>query len=303
MSNKLNILIIGGSSFVAKNFIRLQHLNYNIKTVSRANIHFENELVIADFFNIESEHLKNVDIVINCAAIVHQQGKIDEKVYFKINKDLPLKIAEKAKNAGVKTFIQLSTIAVYGKQTHISLKTLETPTTPYGKSKLAADQDLLKLKSNDFNVVILRPPMIYGGDNPPGNMMKLIRLISKNLPLPFKGIKNKRDFIHIDNLIGFIDAAIQINQSEIYLISDNTPINIEELYIAITQSLSIKNKAYQLPSFFLNFMKMIIPNIYDKLFGNLTLDITDTLTQLNFKPQPLFLKGIDEMVESLKKEN
>ena len=50
-------------------------------------------------------------------------------------------------------------------------------------------------------------------------------------------------------------------------------------------------------------MKMIIPNIYDKLFGNLTLDITDTLTQLNFKPQPLFLKGIDEMVESLKKEN
>ena len=107
MSDKKQILIIGGSSFVAKNFIRLHQEDYDIKTISRSKTGFTNEVCYSDFFNIGEEEFKGVSIVINCAAIVHQQKKIADKVYNNINFELAIKLAEKAKKSNVKTFIKL----------------------------------------------------------------------------------------------------------------------------------------------------------------------------------------------------
>lgn len=300
MPNKKHVLIIGGSSFVARNFIRIHHNNYSIKTINRTSIGFDNELITPDFSTLSSDVFKNIDIVINCAAIVHQQKKIDDNIYFNINHKLAVELAKKAKLAGVKSFIQLSTIAVYGKTTHVSNSSIENPVNPYGKSKLLADNSLKELCDSNFNVIIFRPPMIYGSSDAPGNMMRLIKLISKGLPLPFKGLQNKRDFIHIDNLIGFIDASIKKNSSGIYLVSDNSPVLISELYSIIINCLNKQNKAFQLPAFCFSLIKKIIPEIYDKLFGNLTIDISNTLSVLEYKPVNLLQQGIIEMVDNVK---
>ncbi|HRN41269.1 MAG TPA: hypothetical protein PK649_04240, partial [Vicingus sp.] len=82
MLDKQHVLIIGGSSFVARNFIRIHHNNYSIKTINRTSIGFDNELITPDFSTLSSDVFKNIDIVINCAAIVHQQKKIDDNIYF-----------------------------------------------------------------------------------------------------------------------------------------------------------------------------------------------------------------------------
>lgn len=300
MLNKQHVLIIGGSSFVAQNFIRLLQDNYVIKTVSRTSTGFNNELVVQNFSSLSSEIFKGIDVIINCAAIVHQQKKVEVSVYNKINFELTVDLAKKAKHEGVKTFIQLSTIAVYGKLTRITKSSNENPVNAYGKSKLLADNSLKKMVDSSFNVIIFRPPMIYGNTNAPGNMMRLISFIAKGLPLPFKGLQNKRDFIHIDNLIGFIDASIKKNSSGVFLVSDNAPVFISELYNVIVKCLNKTNRAFKLPTICFKIIKKIVPEIYNKLFGNLTIDISTTLSVLDFKPVNLLQQGIKKMAENLK---
>jgi len=299
MSSKKHILIIGGSSFVAKNFIRLQQDNYIIQIVSRTTTGYENEILLQSFINIPSEIFKNIDVVINCAAIVHQPSKVANELYNEINFTLPIDIALKAKSEGVTTFVQLSTIAVYGKHEHIDINTKETPINSYGKSKLLADQQLSLMIGDRFKVVILRPPMIYGKEGAPGNMIRLIKFILKGFPLPLKKLINKRDFIHIDNLIGFMNSAICENASGIFLVSDNSPVLIGELYQTIITALKKTNRAFWMPKIAFVLMKNIIPGIYDKIFGSLTIDIKPTLKKLSYQPKNIFNEGIIEMVNSL----
>ena len=196
----------------------------------------------------------------------------------------------------MKTFVQLSTIAVYGTQTHIDTNTPEQPNNPYGESKLLADNALLSLVDNNFNTLIIRPPMVYGGGNAPGNMMRLIKLHSTGIPLPFKGIKEQRDFIHIKNLIGFIDSAIEKNETGVYLVSDNNPISISELSVSIYKTLNMFDRSFWLPKFILKTAKKLVPNIFEKLFGALTIDISESIEKLTFKPKKLLNQGIKEMV-------
>lgn len=300
MPIKQNVLIIGGSSFVARNFIRLQKNNYEIKAVYRTKSKNENELLISNFEKIPTEWFQNMDVVINCAAIVHQSKKVANEIYTKINFKLAIDIAIKAKDAGVKTFIQLSTISVYGNTSHISENCAEHSANAYGQSKLLADNQLRKMTNDNFKVVIFRPPMIYGSSDAPGNMMRLIKLISKGFPLPFKKITNKRDFIHIDNLVGFIDAAIKKNIAGTYLVSDHSPVYISELYAIIIQCLGKTNRAFSLPEICFKTIKKMVPEIYDKLFGNLTIDCTSTINILDFKPKELLKEGIIGMIAGIR---
>jgi UDP-glucose 4-epimerase len=297
LSKPFNILIIGGSSYVAKSFIELSRLNSFITVISRSSTEFVNEIVISDFDLIPEKCFENIDAVINCAAIVHKTEITDQSIYNKTNFNLALHLASKAKSKGVKFFVQLSTIAVYGQSKHINKRTHEQPINPYGISKLLADKALFKLADKQFNVIIIRPPMIYGGKNPPGNMMRLIKLHLTGIPLPFKGIKGKRDFIHIRNLINFIDSSICRGKSDIYLVSDNNPVSISNLTGIIYRELKMINRSFKAPDLLLKILKIIAPDIFDKLFGYLTIDVSESIQKLNIQPDNLIEQGIKEMVE------
>ena len=126
-----------------------------------------------------------VDTIIHTAALVHQSEKdhsLDE--YRKVNTQLTVDIAQKAKNAGVSQFIFMSTMAVYGiepsltEDTIINEKTPDSPTTKYGISKLEAEIELKKLDDSNFKVAIIRPPFVYG-KNCPGNYQLLKKLTLK----------------------------------------------------------------------------------------------------------------------------
>lgn len=298
MDNKLNVLIISGSSFVAKSFI-LYHKNpYNIKSVSRSKTGFENEFVISDFSKIPDELFLGIDVVLNCAAIVHREKKIPESLYNQINYKLAVELGEKSKRNGVKTFIQLSTVAVYGNSEEINSGTPENPENFYGKSKLLADKKLLEIADDNFKVIIFRPPMIYGGINSPGNMQRLVNFVRMGFPLPFKNSTNKRDFINIRNLIGYIEAAIQSGKSNIYLINDNSPVSTYELVNIISKKLNKKTVQFSLPDFFLNFLRKIKPGIFDKLYGSLRVDAEKSRKVLNYTPDYSLEQGIEEMIQN-----
>ena len=297
MIDKQNILIVGGDSFIAKSFILFHKNDYNFSVISRTKTEFENEIVLIDFIKIPDELFKHIDIVINFAAIVHQRKNIDEDIYLKINCELAVLNAQKAKDNGVKTFIQLSTIAVYGNAEMIDCQTPENPVNHYGKSKLLADKKIISMADNFFKVIIFRAPLVYGLSDAPGNMMRLISLADKGFPLPFKNAKCKRDFINIRNFIEYIETAIKTNQTNIYLVSDDAPVSTYDLINLISKYLKKKIIQFSIPNFILSFLCKLKPELFNKLYGKLYIDLSKTKEILNYKPDHSTEQGIKEMVQ------
>lgn len=151
------------------------------------------------------EDFSAYDVIFHVAAIVHVKEK-DENLYQKVNCDLAYAVAAKAEREGVRQFIFLSTLAVFGGDTSfLTEKSVINPQTPYARSKYAAEKKLQELRSDNFRVAILRPPFVYGYGCK-GNYVRLRKLALK-CPV-FPKIKNKRSMIYIDNLSEFLCLCI-----------------------------------------------------------------------------------------------
>ncbi|MEN8907556.1 MAG: NAD-dependent epimerase/dehydratase family protein [Clostridiales bacterium] len=292
------ILIIGGDSFIARNFIKRNHI-FDIRCISRKNTGFVNEEIIDDIFNLEVSHFKNIDIVLNFVAIVHQPMVNDPKLYHRINSELPIYLANCAKKAGVKQFIQMSSISVYGNYQFISINSPETPITIYGQTKLLADIELTKLVTNNFIVSIIRPPMVYG-ESAPGNMCKLIKLIKLRIPLPFKNIFNERHFIHIDNLCLFIQLIINNRKGGIFLPSDRETISTKAIIEKVSNALNIKVIMLNAPKRMILFLKNRKPNLYFSLFESCVIENKTQNQELKYNPIKTLDDGILEMITKRK---
>ncbi|HEY9123188.1 MAG TPA: NAD-dependent epimerase/dehydratase family protein [Bacteroidales bacterium] len=297
----MNILIIGSDSFIARHFISFLK-DTDVKCISRTNSCSQNEKIFPDLFSIPDCEFAGRDIVYNFAAIVHRPEIKDENIYNEVNYKLAILNAQKAKKAGVRLFIQMSTIAVYGNASEISIDTPCNPQNPYGKSKLKADEGLLAMQDEKFKVAIVRPPMVYGGDKAPGNMMRLIKLVDKGIPLPFRGVNNIRDFIHVKNLIQYLQIIFEKQLNGIFLISDNEPVSTEKLIIYISKYLEKNVLLIKIPAFCLNILRVTKPNEFEKLFGTLFIKTNfpfeDNICRFTVE------EGIKEMVEwHLKSKN
>jgi len=276
----MNILIIGGNSYIAKNFIKKYQNKYNITTISRSATGFEQNIICKDYFDIAEDILASTDVIINCAAIVHnQKKKVSPDEYMKVNYELPVHIAKQAKKAGVNIFIQLSTMSVYGNDEYIDRSTKENPLTPYGKSKLAADMELQKLSDTSFKVAILRFPMVYG-PGAPGNIASLIKLIKTGLPLPLYDTKNQRTFTYIENLLSYLNAVIEKQVEGILLLGDLQSISTSELVQSISSSMNKKTILFKLPKWLCNILTIFVPGIMTKLYGSCVIDSSDSLAKL-----------------------
>ncbi|MEE0779406.1 MAG: NAD-dependent epimerase/dehydratase family protein, partial [Massilimicrobiota sp.] len=158
------------------------------------------------------------DTVFHVAGIAHQkETKENAHLYYEVNRDLAIETANISKESGVRQFIFMSSMSVYGLDCSDELINLQTPTHPktnYGKSKLEAEQEIMLLSDETFDVCILRPPMVYG-ENSPGNLTRLFKIVRKVHVFPT--IKNKRSSISIDKLSEEIEEVINHNIKGIIL--------------------------------------------------------------------------------------
>lgn len=212
------------------------------------------------------------DVVVHVAGIAHQDTEADqETLYYKINTELTIDIATKAKAQGVKQFIFLSSIIVYGESSQIGeTKVITSETTPepinfYGNSKLLAEKGILPLQSNDFNVVVLRPPMIYGNGSK-GNY-PLLAKFAKITPF-FPDIDNQRSMLHIDNLSEFIKLLINDEEKGIFFPQNEEYVNTSNLVEKIAQ---VNGKKLKLTKFFNSIVLLLGKNnkLINKVFGSL----------------------------------
>jgi UDP-glucose 4-epimerase len=237
-----------------------------------------------------------MDIILHCAALVHQKVEHSYEKYHEINVDYPLELAKLAKQNGVKQFVFISTIAVYGEGIEKLDENADyNPITHYGKSKLEAEKQLLQLSDDSFIVSIIRPPMIYG-KNAPGNIDSLVKLVKKLPILPFGKIDNKRSFISIQNLCYIIDEIIMQQKSGIFLASDDEPLSTSKLIELIAKNLDKKIYLIKIP-FFESLLKLVKPSFHKRLYGSLEVDNTLTKEKLNLKNPYSVEDGIRLMIK------
>ena len=197
----MNILITGAGSYVGTSVERWikNHSNYRVDTLDMLKDTWRD----TDF--------SIYDVVYHVAGIAHVNAKANmEALYYKVNRDLTIEVAQKAKAAGVKQFIFMSSMIVYHESRSLKPEMITSDTQPcpngfYGDSKLQAEKGLHELECDTFKVCILRPPMIYG-PNSKGNFPRLIKLAAKT-PL-FPDFHNQRSMLYIDNLAEFVLQAV-----------------------------------------------------------------------------------------------
>jgi len=175
------------------------------------------------------------------------------------------------------------------------------PKDAYGRSKLEAE-NLLKefCKINNINYVILRPPLVYGA-GVKGNLSSLMNLIDKNIPMPIVKTNNMRSLISLTNLV---DALIVVGLSDeiinkIYLIADDFPVKVEDLYKKIANSMDKKLFLINIPSKFLKVLLWPLgkAKLVDKISTSLIVDNTDIKNDTHWKDNSSFLEELNNMIE------
>lgn len=208
---------------------------------------------------------EKADTLIHCSAIVHN-SRAEYEECKRVNHELTVSLALRAKENGVRHFVFISTMSVFGLDYGvINSSTMEKPVNNYGKTKLMAEKDLLKLSDENFKVAILRLPMVYGKDCP-GNFAKLEKLAEKLSIFP--KVDNKRSMLYIENLCKFIREIVKREKEGIYYPQNSEYVNTSELFKEIRQA---KNKRTYL-SKIMGFIRFLNLRTVNKLFKTLIYD-------------------------------
>lgn len=265
------ILITGANSYIGTSFAAyLAELEfagkYQVDTLD----------MIGDAWR--SYDFSGYDAVYHVAGIAHSDnGKISDeraKLYYAVNTDLTVECAKKAKDAGVKQFIFMSSAIVYGDSAPIGkekLITRDTPVNPancYGDSKVQAENGIRPLDSDTFKVVILRPPMIFGKGSK-GNYPLLSKLAQK-LPV-FPKVENKRSMLYIGNLVEFVRLMIENGEHGTFWPQNPQYSNTSEVISLIAKAHS--KRCVLIPGFGWALKLMShAAGLVNKAFGNLAYD-------------------------------
>jgi nucleoside-diphosphate-sugar epimerase len=248
--------------------------------------------------NIDASFMNGVDVVVHAAARAHimRDESLDPLAeYRKVNRDATLRLARLAADSGVQRFVFISSIKVNGETTQeaklFKPDDDDVPTDPYGLSKYEAEHALLTIaKETNMEVVIIRPPLVYG-PRVKGNCASIINSIKKGVPLPFGLVKNARSLVALDNLVDFIALCADREKSpkavnQVFLISDGEDVSTSELLRKVARAYGVKSRLLPLPVGLMKFVARLVGKgaVADRLFGNLQVDSSKARDLLGWKP-------------------
>lgn len=235
----MNIIITGATGFVGKNLSKfLKEKGHHISPLSLR---------------------KAWELDQNAEAIIHLAGKAHdtkntsaEKEYFEINTELTKKLFEEFQKTPAQDFIYFSSVKATADTVEgfLDENHKSNPQTPYGKSKLEAEEFLLSQKlPENKRLFIIRPCMIHGPGNK-GNLNLLYKFVQKGIPYPLAAFENKRSFLSIDNL-NFLILEMLSNKnvgSGIYNFADDEVLSTNELVKLIANTSGKKEKLWKISS-------------------------------------------------------
>jgi nucleoside-diphosphate-sugar epimerase len=250
--------------------------------------------------------LKGIDAVIHLAGLVPflKKGKDSYlSEYTTANFHSTRNLGEQAARIGVRRFVYMSTIKVLGEIGNNAVLTDQTPVNPedgYALSKLEAEECLRSIEDRSgMEVVILRPPLVYG-PHVKGNFLMLLNLVYRGVPLPFKGIENRQQLIALDNLADTVSLCIshKLAAGRTFLVSDRESVSTAGLVEKISRAMGRNPAHFYLPAGVSKMMLSVLGKkaLYDKLWRSYTIKCNSLSNLLGWQPRVSLDEGIQRTV-------
>jgi nucleoside-diphosphate-sugar epimerase len=308
----MNVLITGVSGFVGAALCReLLARGISVRGVTRAGSplpYLPAEITVYSVPSVDArtdwtQAVHGVDVVFHLAARVHVMNETAANPvgeFRKVNVDGTVRLAREAAASGVKRFIFLSTVGVYGNTTQGKPYTENDRPSPYNAyslSKWEAGQQLEALGAEcGMQIVQVQAPLVYGPGNP-GNFLRLLRVIKKGIPLPLASIRNARSLIYIGNLV---DALIVCGTHEQakgrYIVRDGQNVSTPELIRRTAKALGVKARLFHFPVSLLAAAGLALrrSEAVNRLTGSLTVDSSRIVQELGWHPPVTLDQGLRE---------
>ncbi len=239
--------------------------------------------------------LQGINVVVHLAARVHimDERAVDPlQAFRKVNLDGTLNLAKQAALAGVQRFVFISSIKVNGESTHLGqpfrADDMPMPVDAYGISKREAEDALKRLaKETGMEIVIIRPPLVYG-EGVKANFYSMMRYLDKGVPLPLGAIHNQRSLVALDNLVDLIITCFThpAAANQTFLVSDGEDLSTSELLRRMSNALDKPARLLPVPVWLLRLGAVLLGKqaVAQRLCGSLQLDISKTRQLLDWTP-------------------
>ena len=281
-------------SVVAQSRIRNNQLAPSVESVATGN--FDSN---TDWQNA----LCGVEAVIHTAGMVHWRERDSPSTLARfraVNLGGSVNLARQATQAGVRRFVFISSIGVNGLYTEAGRPFKESdlpqPHNHYALSKFEAEQGLRQIATETtLEVVIVRPPLVYGAQAP-GNFGALSRLLKLGCPMPFGSVKNLRSFVALDNLVHFIALCVTHPSAanQLFLVSDGHDLSTAEFVAGLRQSIGQSDRLVRVPVWILRAAAMLTgqSDSIERLCSNLQVDMNQASTLLGWQPPFAVAEGL-----------
>lgn len=248
--------------------------------------------------------LDSVDCIVHLAGRAHVLNKQGDTaaLYRAVNCDATLGLARMAMAAGVRRFVFISSIGVNGNESadqRFTETSVPSPVAHYARSKLDAEQGLQALvQSGGMELVIIRPPLVYGAQAP-GNFRTLLKVVNKGIPSPFGLVRNARSIVSVDNLTRLISLASQHPKAagHLFLASDGTDVSTSQILSALAQGMQKRQWSIPVPPVLLGALLRLVGKgeLYTQLCGSLTVDCSRARELLGYQPDSDTLRSLMEV--------
>ena len=311
----MSIFITGANGYIGHKLISLcSDKNLRavgcVRTQSQSDALNSESVVIKDIvpFDQWDEILNGFNTVIHLASRAHvlsefSNSSIEE--FRKVNRDATLKLAKSASSSGLKRFIYISSIGVLGDSTQMENAfkndSIYNPKVPYAISKMEAEIGLKNIsESSDMEVVIIRPPLVYG-PGAPGNFKRLLKLVNSGLPLPLAKLNAIKSMISLDNLCDLIIRAVfaPLPKFNTFVVSDGSHWSTAHLVRLIAKYMDRRELLFPVPLFLLKALAGIVGKSEDihKLAVPLVVNGSATSKVLGWSPVQLPEDGVKKAVD------
>ena len=254
--------------------------------------------------------LDGIDVVVHLAGKAHVLRQMSPTLrgeFMHVNAEGTAALAHACAEAGVRRLVYLSSAGVLGNSTPVTRFTSASKPNPrniYAASKLAGE-DAATSFANRLEVVIVRPPLVYG-PRVKANFLRLLRLIDLGVPLPLGAVRNGRSLVNVWNLCDLLIKALDspTAASGLWLVSDGHDVSTPDLFRAIGAAMHKRTCLLPVPVVMLEAAAKLAGcrAVFRQLCGSFLLDIEDTRRQLEWSPPVSFAEGIRRTVDWYVKE-
>ena len=300
----MKVLVSGANGFIGKHLVvSLVESGFDVTAILRRPCDAlpteVKRVVVSNLDCMEFAGLEPFDVFVHAAAISSSRKRTNLDI-IDANVHLTRSFAEYCLRVGVKRFIFLSTVKVFGESTSAGKPFVEggeeRPTDPYACSKLMAEAEIKSmLEGTGTKYVIIRSPIVYG-PGVKGNFNAILRLAATKLPLPFGSIDNARSMIYVENLVSFIQLVMHKPEAlnRVFLPADSTCVSTTKLITILRQEMELPLRLVPVPKFILLLLSKLFKStgLVDRLFGSLEIDTTSTFKTLNWTPPYSVEQGV-----------